>query len=138
MNKPASTPVLWQFVGYYNPTARWSVGVGTGLSFYEKMLVPLFGDVKYQIGRERMFTPYVEMAGGYSFAPSAKANGGVFLNPSVGVQYRINGRLKLRLAAGWEMQRLERLREQTDSYFHKEFAEKLNHSLISLRLGLVF
>lgn len=138
VNKPSSTPFTWQFLGYYKPAAKWSVGMGTGISSYEKILIPVYGDVKYQIGRKRTLTPYVECAAGYSFAPSGKANGGLFLNPSVGVQFPLKNRLKLQLAIGYELQKLERLNTQTDNYFHKEFAERLNHSMISLRFGLAF
>ncbi len=133
-----NTPITWQVLGYYNLTDRWAVGAGTGLSFYEKMLIPVFGDVRYQIGRERLFTPYVELAAGYSFAPARAANGGLFLNPSVGVQFPLKNRLKLQLALGYELQKLERLRTSSDAYFNKAFAEKLNHNSLSIRLGVLF
>ena len=132
------TPITWQVLGYYRLTDRWAVGTGTGLSFYEKMLIPVFGDVRYQIGRERRLTPYVELAAGYSFAPSGSANGGLFLNPSVGVQFPLKNRLKLQLAVGYELQKLERLRTSSDAYFNKAFAEKLNHNSLSIRFGVLF
>lgn len=138
MNTPSTTPFTWQVLGYYKLTDRWSVGAGTGLSFYEKMLVPVFGDVKFQIGRERKFTPFVEFAMGYSFATSGNANGGAFVNPSIGVQYPLKNKMKLQLAVGYTGQEFERRKEQTDSYFHKEFAEKLCYNSISFRLGLCF
>jgi hypothetical protein len=134
----SSTPVTWQAIGYYNLTGRWSVGAGTGLSFYEKMLIPVFGDVRYQIGRERLFTPYVELAAGYSLAPAGTANGGLFLNPSAGVQFPLKNRLKLQLAVGYELQKLERLKTSSDSYFDKAFTEKLIHNSLSTRLGVLF
>ncbi len=133
-----NTPVTWQVLGYYNLTDRWAVGAGTGLSFYEKMLIPAFGDVRYQIGRKRLFTPYVELAAGYSFAPVSTANGGIFLNPSVGVQFPLKNGLKLQLAVGWELQKLERLLTSSDAYFNKAFAEKLSHNSLSIRLGALF
>lgn len=138
MDTPSTIPFTWQALGYYNLTNRWAVGVGTGLSFYEKMLIPVYGDVKYRIGRERRFTPFIELAMGYSFAPSGDANGGYFLNPSFGVQYPLKNRMKLQFAIGYTGQEFERLKKQTDSYFHKEFAEKLRYNSISLRLGLCF
>ena len=132
------TPIMWQVLGYYRLTDRWAVGAGTGLSFYEKMLIPVFGDVRYQIGRERLFTPYIELAAGYSFAPASTANGGVFINPSFGVQCRLKARLKLQLAVGYELQKLERLRTSSDAYFNKVFAERLSHNSLSIRLGVLF
>lgn len=138
MSTPSSTPFTWQVLGYYNLSDRWAFGVGTGLSFYEKMLIPMFGDVRFQIGRERKITPIAEFAMGYSFASSSSANGGFFMNPSIGIQYPLKNKMKLQLALGYELQELERLKKQTDSYFHKEFAEELSHHTISAKLGLRF
>lgn len=138
MNTPASTAIAWQISGYYHPTARWSVGAGTGLSFYEKTLAPLFGDIRYQIGRQRRITPYAEAACGYSFALSGDANGGLFLNPSLGVYFPLAGRVKLQLAVGYELQKLARLKTYSGDYFHAEFSERLNHQSISIRVGLRF
>lgn len=138
MGTPSSTPFTWQVMGYYNLADRWSVGVGTGLSFYERMLIPVFGDVRFQIGRTRKFTPYAELGAGYSFAPQSNANGGFFMNPSIGIQYPLKNKIKLQLAVGYELQKLERLKTQTDSYFEKEFVERLSHNSISIKLGLLF
>lgn len=138
MSTPAYTPFTWQVLGYYNLTERWSVGAGTGLSFYEKMLIPVYGDVRFQIGKERKFTPYVECAAGYSFAPSGNANGGFFMNPSIGIQYPLKNKMKLQLAVGYELQELERLKQHTDNYFLKEFEEQLSHHSISFKIGLRF
>lgn len=138
MNTPSSTPFTWQVVGYYNLTTKWSVGVGTGLSFYEKTLIPVYGDVRFQIGRERKFTPYAEFSAGYSFVATSNANGGFFMNPSIGIQYPLKNRIKLQLAVGYELQELEQLKKQTDNYFHKEFAEELSRHTISIKLGIRF
>jgi len=138
MSTPSSTPLTWQVLGYYSLTERWSVGAGTGLSFYEKMLIPLYGDVNFRIGRERKFTPYMEFAVGYSFASSDNANGGFFMNPSIGIQYPLKNKTKLQLAVGYDLQKLERLKKHTDKYFSKEFEEQLSHHSISIRLGIFF
>ncbi|HJD76349.1 MAG TPA: porin family protein [Bacteroides reticulotermitis] len=138
MSTPSSTPFTWQVLGYYNLTDRWAVGAGTGLSFYEKTLIPLFGDVRFQLGKTRRFTPYAELGVGYAFAPQRKVNGGFFINPSIGVQYPLAGKMKLQLAVGYELQEFERLKTQTDNQFRKEFVEQLSHHSLSVRLGLKF
>lgn len=138
MSTPSSTPFSWQVLGYYNLTERWALGVGTGLSFYEKTLIPLFGDVKFQIGRTRKFTPYVECGVGYSFAPSREAHGGFFMNPSFGIQYPLKHKMKLQFAVGYETQDMKRLKKQTDAYFLKQFEEELGHQSITVKLGLSF
>jgi hypothetical protein len=138
MNTPSSTVFSWQVLGYYHLTEKWSLGAGTGLSLYEKTLIPVFGDVKFQIGKPRKFTPFAELSMGHSFPTENHANGGFFMNPSIGVQYPLKNRMKLQVAIGYEFQELERLKTQTDSYFSKEFAEKLSHHSIAVKLGLAF
>lgn len=138
MNTPSSTPIAWQIIGYYNLTERWSVGIGTGLSFYEKTLIPIYGDVKFQIGKQRKFTPFAEFAIGGSFAPTSEANGGFFMHPSIGIQYPIKNKIRLQLAIGYEWQELERLKKQTDDYFQKVFSEKLFHHSITVKIGVEF
>lgn len=138
MSEPSSTPFEWQVTGYYNINKRFAVGVGTGLSFYEKLLIPLFVDAKFLIIKPKKFTPFVECGIGYSFAPGKHANGGGYLNPSVGVQYTLFQDKKLFLSLGYEVQKLERLKTYKDSYLATEFSEKLNHNLISVKVGFIF
>lgn len=138
MNTPSSTPLMWQVLGYYKLTERWWLGVGSGLSFYEQTLIPLYGDIRFQMGKQRKFTPYAELAVGHSFAPASDANGGLFINPSIGIQYSLKCRAKLQLAIGYEGQNLERLKQQQDDFFLKEFSEKLDHHMISIKTGLQF
>ena len=45
MNEPSSTPFTWQVSGHYKLTERFSAGIGTGLSFYEKALIPMTSKV---------------------------------------------------------------------------------------------
>jgi hypothetical protein len=122
-----------------NPTIR-RMGLAGAPLFYEKMLIPVYGDVRFQIGRERKITPYVEIAAGYSFAPSGNANGGFFMNPSIGIQYPLKNKIKLQLAVGYELQELERLKKHIDNYFLKEFEEQLSPRSISIsiRIGVFF
>lgn len=138
MSEPSSTPFVWQAAGYYNVNNRFAIGVGTGLSVYEKLLIPLFADVKFLIIKPKKFTPFVECGVGYSFAPNKHANGGGFLSPSVGVQYTLSQEKKLFLALGYEVQKLERLKTYKDDYLTTEFSEKLNHNLISVKVGFIF
>lgn len=138
MSVPKSMPFTWQILGYYNFNDRWAGGIGTGLSFYEKILVPLFGDVRFNLTRPRRYVPYLECGVGYSFASAKDACGGFYLNPSVGVQYTIGGKKKVLLAVGYERQAFERLKKHENRYFTAEFKERLYHDGISLRIGFMF
>ena len=138
MSEPSKVPLSLQFLGHYRITERFSAGLGTGLSLYEMPLIPIFADAKFAITRPHKFTPYVECGSGYAFAPSKNAHGGFHLNASVGVQYALSGKIKLHLAAGYELQKLERLKIYENHYFTAEFVEKLSHSSIAAKIGIVF
>lgn len=138
ISTPKSTPFEWQVIGHYHFTRRLSAGIGTGVSVYEKILLPLFANMKFAVIRPRKFTPFLECGAGYGFAPDKNAGGGIFLNPSAGVQYTVSRRNKLFIALGYELQKSERLKKYECSLFSAEFTEKLNHSSISIKAGFVF
>lgn len=138
MSEPATTPFSWHVLGHYAISKRFSAGIGTGLSIYEKALIPLFANVKYAIAKPKKFTPFVECSIGYGFAPDKNANGGFYLNPAAGLQYSVCGEKKIFLALGYESQRLERVKTQEQPSFTAEFAERLRHEAISIKIGVVF
>ena len=138
MSKPATTPFSWQVLGYYTINKQFSAGIGTGISIYEKTLIPVFANVKFTITKLKKFTPYIECGVGYSFAPYKNANGGFYLNPSAGIQYSVYRNKRLFLALGYESQKIERVKTQEQPLFTAEFAEKLNYNVISIKIGFMF
>jgi hypothetical protein len=138
MSAPSRTPLTWQAAGYYNFNNRFSAGVGAGLSFYEKMLVPLFVDIHFNITKPRKFTSYIACSAGYGFAPDKNANGGFYFSPQIGLQYSLGGSKKLFFAAGYELQEFERLKTYESSHLKAEFAEQLSHNSVSLKVGFMF
>ena len=62
LTRPSSVPVVWRVTGHYNVSRRFSVGAGTGVSCYEKTLVPLFADAKFLLMRRRSFTGLEEIS----------------------------------------------------------------------------
>lgn len=138
LNQPASTPFVWRLTGYYEVTPRFFAGAGTGLSFYEKTLVPVYAEARFSLTRPRRLTPYAACAGGYAFAVQEGVNGGLLLNPAIGVQCALRGSCRLFVQAGYEVQRLERLRRYDGPLLSAQFAEKLSHGTILLHVGLLF
>lgn len=138
LSTPASTPMLWRVSGQYRIVERLSVGAGTGLSFYEKTLIPVFAAVKFSITRPRKFTPFVECRTGYAFAPARPANGGFYLNPCFGVRYAVGQRHGIFVDVGYESQNLERLKTYENRYLKAQFAEKLRHRSIVVAFGFEF
>ena len=127
MSQPSSTPFIGQVIAHYHINQRFTIGAGSGLSVYEKVLVPLYANVQFFITQPRKLTPYLECNIGGSFAAAKEANGGFYLSPSIGTQLKLTQKLKMNFALGYEIQKLERLKEHTDEYFHTKFKEKLSH-----------
>lgn len=138
ISTPSFTPFTWQVVGYYSLGKRFSMGAGTGVSVYEKTLLPLFAAVKFTLLKDRKFSPYAECNAGYAFAPDKNANGGFYLNPAVGVQYALRGTKKIVIAIGYEYQKLQRLKTYENQLFRAEFTEELRHSSLSFKVGFLF
>lgn len=138
MSAPRSTPFLCQVSGYYAVKQRLLLGIGTGVSAYEKVMIPLFADVKFRLTRLLRFTPYVQCGAGYGFACAKKANGGMYLAPSVGAEFMAGKKLRMQAAVGYESQKLERVKRYEDRFFASEFRERLNHSSLTLRVGFLF
>lgn len=138
MNHSSSSSFTWQVLSYYNITKKLSVGTGTGLLYYDKIFIPLYGNARFQTGNTGRFTPFAELITGYSFATAKNANGGFYMNPSFGIQYPLRNKAKLQLAIGYELQNTERLKKQADNYLVKEFVEKQSNQSISFKLGFIF
>lgn len=139
LNRLAKIPFTWQVKGYYGVTSRLFTGVGTGISVYEKTLLPVFAEVEYMLSRPREFTPYVACGAGYAFAFDRKeANGGLYLVPAIGVQYRVAQGVRLTFAVGYELQKLDRVKSHRDDHFLSEFKERLSHQSVAFRLGVIF
>ncbi len=138
MSKPSCTPFIWQVIGNYSFNERLSTGVGTGISLFEKSIVPLFADVKFRICKPKKFTPFIQCSVGYGIAVSKDANGGVYLNPAAGISYSIYKRMKLSVSIGYELQKLDRLKKFDREIATIEFSEKLSHNLISMKIGVEF
>lgn len=138
MSQPSCTPFTWQIMSHYHINQRFAIGAGTGLSVYEKALIPLYASAQYFITKPKTLNTYIECNIGGSFATTHTANGGFYPSPSIGLQFNIAYKLKMNCALGYELQELEQLRKHTDQYFHTEFKEELSHHSITFKVGLTY
>jgi len=136
LSVPAADAYTFQVSGLYNFTGRFAAGIGSGGIFYEKGLVPVVGCVRYRLSRPRKFTLFVRCDGGYGFWLGKDGNGGVLVNPSLGVSWKMNKRAALFVAAGYGLQKRERLRDHDTELFRCQFVEKLSHSQITIKIGV--
>ena len=139
MNTPSAVPFVLEGKAFYRVSNRFSVGLGSGFSLYDgDILIPLTGNVQFDLLKPARFTPYLDCSAGYSFAPSGKVVGGFYLSPSVGVRMNVWSDKKLLFALGYGLQDLKRLREYSTSHFVSSYEESLNYHCLSVKLGVVF
>lgn len=139
MTTPSAVPFILDGTAFYCLSNRFAAGVGTGFSLYDKnVLIPLTGNLHFNLIKPAKFTPFLDCAIGYAFAPSGKVDGGFYLSPSVGVRMKILSGKKLLFAFGYRMQDLKRLREYSTIQFISSYQESLSFHSLSIQLGFVF
>lgn len=139
MSTPSAVPFVVEGKAFYHFSSRFSAGIGTGFSLYDKdVLIPLTGNLQFDLFRPARFTPYLDCTVGYSFAPSGKVEGGLYLSPALGVRMQMCSDKKLLFALGYELQKLRRLREHSAAYLVSSYEEPLSYSYLSVKLGFLF
>ena len=84
----------------YAFTERFSTGLGAGVYFYNGgTLVPLFLDFRYRF-RGMNYRPFIAADGGWLFNFSDFDSSGAFINPSLGIERKLNRRSALHLSVG--------------------------------------
>jgi hypothetical protein len=134
MNVPSHTPLECHVTASYHLSNHLSAGIGIGASLYEKMLIPVYATVKYDLSKCKFLTPFASCSIGYGFTPAGDANGGFYLSPSMGVAYRLK-RSNVFLSIGYEFQKMQRRKSQCQNLFDVEFVEHLSHHLMAIQIG---
>ena len=81
---------------------------------------------------------FIKCGAGYGFAVSDDTNGGIYINPAIGISCVAHKRMKLLVQMGYDIQKLERLKGYENDMFSAGFVEKLNHNIISMKIGVEF
>ncbi len=137
----------WQFKN------RFSAGLGTGVEFWSETYLPVVADIRYYLQRQSV-NPFFGIQVGYSFALDKpdmqyvydstpvwrggtgstlemKANGGLLINPSVGICTSLNENMALTFSAGYRFMRHRYSRE--DNY-----KIDIDYNRLSIKIGLIF
>lgn len=122
-------------------------GIGTGVHYYfdsDDAIIPLFADLKVYPLTNRV-SPIIGFGVGYSFNASDGFSGlGLYLNPQLGVNYKLDNNLDLSFSIGFEMQRTDLIinYSEYDPYWNQYTNRSVEDSkiikAISLNLGLTF
>ncbi len=91
----------------YAFTERFSGGAGTGIYFYNGgSMVPLYLDFRYRfLGMN--YKPFIAADGGLLFNLSDLGLSGPFINPTIGIEMKLNQRSTLHLSTGPLMQQAQ-------------------------------
>lgn len=138
MSEPSAVPFTVEGIGHFNYNSHWAFGAGTGYGLYDDIsTIPLFANIKYILNPVFEFVFFADCLAGYGFALTDDNNGGFYLNPALGIEKRL-WKKRFTLSAGYQLQKLERLKSSSNGYVSSQFAESLSFSSISLKLGIIF
>ena len=122
----------------YNIHPRLSAGLGTGLSKYDHLMVPVYGTLHWSITKRHRFTPFLASNIGYAFAPKKHVSGGFYLTPSVGVKYQLEGHHSLSLSIGYELQEYTQLQSYESAFALTQYIEDISNHALTVNVGFAF
>lgn len=131
-------PLSLLFSAEYRLHPQFSVGLGTGLSKYDHLMIPTFAILHWQLTQRHRLAPFLACNIGHAFAPQRHVNGGFYLTPSVGVSYRMKERNQVSLSIGYELQEYEQLQSYESPALLTQYVEKISNHAITVNVGVTF
>jgi hypothetical protein len=108
---------------------HFSLGLGTGFQYYfdaEDIVIPLFADVRTNLTDiNDKVSPYLSLGIGVSL--------GMFINPTVGVSFKMPNKSVLNVGLGYEIQKM---RFQYDNYRQKYELKTEDSGAINIVIGI--
>ncbi len=122
----------------YQLHPRFSAGLGSGISKYDHLMLPVFATLHWQISKPHRFTPVLGCNIGHAFAPKKHVSGGFYLSPSVGVSYKLKGRQSLSLSIGYKLQEYSQLVDYESTMYLTQYIEDISNHAITASIGFTF
>ena len=122
----------------YQLHPRLSAGLGSGISKYDHLMLPVFATLHWQISKPHRFTPFLGCNIGHAFAPKKHVSGGFYLSPSVGVSYKLKRRQSLSLSIGYELQEYSQVVSYESAKFLAQYVENVSNHAITASIGFTF
>ena len=123
-----------QTINGYQFNPNFNLGFGVGVDKYKNAtFLPLFLDFRINFLKSNV-TPYFGAAGGYSIGFSGN-QGGLLLNPSLGIKFFLNPKIAFNFSFGYRYQE-NTFKYLFDSYYILKVKESVN--LINLKVGITF
>ncbi|MFN8358093.1 MAG: hypothetical protein U0Y10_26765 [Spirosomataceae bacterium] len=105
-----------QMLNGYRVASRFVAGLTIGADWYNDILIsPLALGLRYDLSKSKNVIPYLSFDGGYGTTLLNKTTdnlsyrGGLMVNPSFGLKFRLNDGSAIVLSAGYKHQRAERI-----------------------------
>ena len=122
-----------------------AIGIGSGLEAYEELMMPVFLDIRGNIGKGN-FTPYYALGLGYGLPLGEwidndtgfdeKFKGGKFIYPAIGIKFASRNALAFQMDIGYNFQQNER--EVFRWWGGNGNIEKIWYKSLAIRLGVSF
>ena len=122
----------------YQLHPRFSAGLGSGISKYDHLMLPVYATLHWQISKPHRLTPFLACNIGHAFAPKQHVSGGFYLRPSVGMSYRLKGRQSLSLSVGYELQEYNQLVTYENDMYFTQYVENISNHAITASIGFTF
>ena len=122
----------------YQLHPRFSAGLGSGVSKYDHLMLPVFATLHWHIIKPHRFTPFLGCNIGHTFAPKKHVSGGFYLTPSVGISYKLKGRRSLSLSIGYELQESVSLVTYESAMYLTQYVENISNHAITASIGFTF
>ncbi|NEU07363.1 hypothetical protein GZH53_03465 [Flavihumibacter sp. R14] len=133
---------------------KWNLdaGITTGIDLYNQVIIlPLSAGFKWNPFRAHTVSPVISLNGGYGFTwlqrrkDDVKYEGGVIINPSIGLRIKTKSRSKINVALGFRQQKAEIYQPMSTIIFdyfgpHPNMAimEEYKFRRLTFSLGLSF
>ena len=122
----------------YQLHPRFSAGLGSGVSKYDHLMLPVFATLHWHITKPYRFTPFLACNIGHAFAPKKHVSGGFYLSPSVGVSYKLKRHQSLSLSIGYELQEYSQIVSYESAKFLAQYVENISNHAITVSIGFTF
>jgi len=122
----------------YQLHPRFSAGLGSGISKYGHLMLPVFATLHWQVSKPHRFTPFLGCNIGHAFVPKKYVSGGFYLTPSVGISYKLKGYQSLSLSIGYELQEYSQLGTYESAMYLTQYVEDISNHAITASIGFTF
>ena len=122
----------------YQLHPRFLAGLGSGISKYDHLMLPVFATFYWQVSKSHRFTPFLGCNIGHAFVPKKHVSGGFCLTPSVGLSYTFNDRQRLSLSIGYELQESVSLVTYESSMYLSQYVEDISNHALTASIGFTF